>query len=138
MKVLKLLLSLEGNYVLTQNQVEVITGKNGDVKCGNELECGRRGPSFNMHLALGANARNADHPLDHMSDSLLAKYFISHLVLVLGGWGGERGFGKPKQHGVVLGKTTTSRTTTGLVAETASCYPSLIVTLDGQVAQRYV
>lgn len=29
--------------------------------------------------------RNADHPLDHMSDSLLAKYFLSHLVLVLGG-----------------------------------------------------
>lgn len=136
MKMLELLLSLEGNYVLTENQVEVITGKNDDVKCGNELESGRGGLSFNMHLALGAKARNADHPLDHKSDSLLAKYFISHLVLVLGGEG-QTGFGKPRHHGVVVGKTITFRTTTGLVAETASCYPSLIITLDGQVAQRY-
>lgn len=35
MKMLELLLCLEGNYVLTQNQVQVITGKNGDVKFGN-------------------------------------------------------------------------------------------------------
>lgn len=32
---LELLLSLEANYVLTQNQLEVVTGKNGDVKSGN-------------------------------------------------------------------------------------------------------
>lgn len=32
---LELLLSLEANYVLTQNQLEVVTDKNGDVKSGN-------------------------------------------------------------------------------------------------------
>lgn len=32
---LELLVSLEANYVLTQNQLEVVTGKNGDVKSGN-------------------------------------------------------------------------------------------------------
>lgn len=34
-KMLELLLSLEANYILTQNQIEVIKGKNGDVKSGN-------------------------------------------------------------------------------------------------------
>lgn len=33
---LELLLSLKANYVLTQNQLEVIRGKNGDVKSGNK------------------------------------------------------------------------------------------------------
>lgn len=104
MKVLKLLLSLEGTYILTQNQVEVITGKNGDVKCGNELESGRRGLSFNTHLALGANARNADHALDHMSDSLVAKYFISHLVLVLGGGEDKQDLENPNNTELFWGK----------------------------------
>lgn len=35
-------------------------------------------------LVLGTTSRNAYHLLDHMSDGFLAKYFISHLVLMLG------------------------------------------------------
>lgn len=80
---MELFLSLEGKYFVTQNQVEDIQGKSGDATSGNELESGRRGLSSNVYRVLSTMSRNADHHLDHMSNSLLAKYFISHLVLVL-------------------------------------------------------
>lgn len=79
-----------------------------------------------MYCVLGTTSRNADHHLDRMSNSLLGKYFISRLVLVL------------EVNTNRIWKTTTFRTTVGLVAETASYHPSLIRTLGRQVATRYV
>jgi len=40
--------------------------------------------SFHMYFVLDTTSRNTDHPFDHMCDSLLAKYFISHLGLEMG------------------------------------------------------
>lgn len=48
-----------------------------------EMSVIMRRPPFTVYLVLSAVVRNADHPLDHMSDSVLAKYFISHLISVL-------------------------------------------------------